>query len=116
VFVLNLDQVRPVRFFEESWGSVVKLSVRQTVTVLNKGCGAGSRPNPRARPTNASPHVTVGLLQELLADGVLSPGFGIRPTPEVRDLVCKPAVHRPPRTTSASHATGLLRPGSRIGA
>ena len=56
-----------------------------------RGCGEGSQPDPRAKPTKLSPEITVGQLQGLLANGDLTPGFGIRATPEVREAICKPA-------------------------
>jgi hypothetical protein len=90
VFVLNLNQLRPVREFEEAWGTNVKSAVRQTVTLLNHGCGDGRIVDPLAKPTKQSPEISVRLLQDLLAKGDLTRGFGTRATSEVREAVCKP--------------------------
>jgi hypothetical protein len=89
VFVLNLDQLRPVREFEEAWGTNVKTAVRQTVAVLNEGCGPGRAVDPRAKPTKQSPEITVRLLQDLIIRGDLTRDFGTRATPEVRNAVCR---------------------------
>ena len=93
IFVANLHQVGPVRRFEEAWGMDTESRVRQSVTVLTEGCGEGSKPDPRAnvvgQPTGIPTEITVGLVQNLLASGDLTSGFGIPATPRVREAVCR---------------------------
>jgi len=103
VLVVNLDQVRPIRQFEETWGAVVKSPVRQTVWILTEGCGGGRKPDARAEPTAASPQITVRLVRQLLDEGALSARFGIRATADVRDVVCGGATPKgPPGRTRGS--------------
>jgi hypothetical protein len=92
VFVLNLDQMRPVRHFEESWGQQVKSAVQQAVTLVDQGCPGSQEPGANGRPTRISPEITVRLLQDLLDRGELTTDFGTRSTPEVREAICKPSV------------------------
>jgi hypothetical protein len=88
VFVVNLSQLWPIRQFLQDWGQGTKTAVRQTVSLVNDGCGAGQRIDPSAVPTTLSPEITVGFVQDLQAERALTPGFGTRPTPEVRQVVC----------------------------
>jgi hypothetical protein len=93
VFVVNLGQLRPTQLFLERWSTGVEVSARQTVTVIGEGCRDGHPPDPHAKPTIQSPQITVRLIRDLLADGALTPRFGIPATRATRDAICRTALH-----------------------
>lgn len=96
VFALNLNQVGPIRHFEENFGQAAKSRVREAVTVLSKGCRKGSQPDPHVS-LGVNSKITVGLLQELIAHGDLTPSFGAPAGATMYDNICRPSRSLPAR-------------------
>jgi hypothetical protein len=98
VFVLNLGQLRPVRQFQEAYGTNLKADVRQTITVLSESCGPGRRPNLGAgfKQDEFLGYLKVGVVQDFLDRGELTADFGTRATPEVREAICTPSARSVP--------------------
>lgn len=87
IFVVNLNSWRPMQDFGATWSSNTRVAVQQTVSVLTEGCPRGTRVTAEAEVTL---QISVGLVRAVLADGALTPEFGIPPSPELRDQVCQP--------------------------
>ena len=74
VFVLNLSPASSYRQTFESWATQTRVRVARSVGVLDRGCAAGSTPNPQAEPLGSlDPQISVSLLQTLREKHVAMP-------------------------------------------
>jgi hypothetical protein len=90
VFIVNLGSVWPTRDFYRDWSASTKSQLREAVTVVSEGCGAGERLNPDAQPSSASFQITARLVEDLLDRGLVDADFGTPASPAVRAKICVP--------------------------
>jgi len=89
VFVVNLEQFRPVLDFYKAKGQETKVVVGEAVSLLQAGCRNGRQPHPDTEPNpELAPQISVALIDDLLEDGSLAGVPVVRATSTTRRAVC----------------------------
>jgi hypothetical protein len=89
VFIVNLEQFRPVLDFYKAKSQETKVVVGETIFLLQEGCRNGRRPQPDEEPNpDLAPQISVALVDDLLEDGALDGVPEVRATSTTRRAVC----------------------------